>query len=143
MSHIEAPQATAHACLRAALVAGAADMRAHGLVALILALLLRLLDRTALAWDLLPEDAEYDEFDKYGPGYAPWQYAEGRHALIVPPMGRAPHAACIEAGLVPDWVLPCMPNRGMRPRARTTQEKPSPLGGQGWVRGSRAPPLPP
>ena len=103
MSHSPAPQATAHACLRAALRADAAGARlGAGLAALILTLLLRLLARTEAAWDMIPE--ETDEYD-----YPP-------HALIMPTMGRAPHAAAFEAGLVPDWIFTSR-NRGMRPAA--------------------------
>jgi hypothetical protein len=39
-------------------------------------------------------------------------------------MGRAPHAACIEAGLVPDRILPGIRNRGMRPAARRRPRAP-------------------
>ena len=130
MSPHPTPQAAADACLRAALVAGAAQPRAHGLVALILALILRLFVGTDAAWDLSPEDA-----DEYEDDYAPWRYAEGRHALILPPMGRAPHAACIEAGLVPDWILPGIRNRGMRPAATPARPRPR-------TRPVRAPPVP-
>jgi hypothetical protein len=103
MSHSPAPQATAHACLRAALRADAAPARARlgaGIAVLILTLLLRLLTRTEAAWDLSPE---YDHDEEYSP-----------HALIMPTMGRAPHAAAFEAGLVPDWIFTSR-NRGMRP----------------------------
>jgi hypothetical protein len=61
MSHSPAPQATAHACLRAALRADAAPARARlgaGLAALILTLLLRLLARTEAAWDIIPETTD-------------------------------------------------------------------------------------
>ncbi len=104
MSHSPAPQAAASACLRIALQGDAAVARARpgaGLAALILTLLLRLFARTEAAWDILPHDT--DDL-----GHPP-------HALIMSTMGRAPHAACIEAGLVPDWILPGMRNRGMRP----------------------------
>jgi len=97
-------QAIANACLRVALRADAAGARAHlgtGLAALILTLLLRLLARTDAAWDL-PPDHEDDSVP---------------HALIMPTMGRAPHAAAIEAGLVPDWILTGIRNHGMRPAA--------------------------
>jgi len=124
MSHFSAPQATADACLRAALRAGAVDARAHGLVALILALLLRLLGGAAATWDRFPEDDEYGDEVAQFPA---WRYAEGRHALVMPPMGRAPHAACIEAGLAPDWVLPGVINRGMRPSRVPVRSRPRAL----------------
>jgi hypothetical protein len=123
MSLSPAPQATAHACLRAALRADAAPARARpgaGLAALILTLLLRLLARTEAAWDLLP--VETDDFDH--PAYA----------LAMPTMGRAPHAAAFEAGLVPDWIFTSR-NRGMRPAALPLRPRPR-------ARPARAPPVP-
>jgi len=116
-----APQATAHACLRAALRADAADARlGAGIVALILTLLLRLLARTEAAWHILPEGN--DDLDATP------------HDLIMPTMGRAPHAACIEAGLVPDWILPGVRNRGMRPAAAPARLRLR-------ARAARAPPI--
>jgi hypothetical protein len=118
----------------------------RSLLALILALLLRLFARKQVAWSLLEDEALYDHETLYNPrehaetdfdGYA--FCGVDPYALHPRPVGRAPHAACIEAGLVPDWVLPCMPNRGMRPHARRTPKKPSPLGGEGWVRGPPTP----
>jgi hypothetical protein len=112
MPHSPAPPATAfaYAVPRVALRADAAGARARlgaGIAALILTLLLRLLARTEAAWDILPEDTDdLDDADDYE--YAP-------HALRMPTMGSAPHAASIEAGLVPDWVLAGVRNRGMRP----------------------------
>jgi hypothetical protein len=97
----------------AALAAVANARPGAGLVALILALLLRLLARTEPAW-LLPQDEEYEDehgFDAYAACGA------NPYALHPRPVGRAPHAACIEAGLVPDWILPGIRNRGMRPHA--------------------------
>jgi hypothetical protein len=121
MPHSPAPQATAHACLRAALRADAAGVRlGAGIAALILTLLLRLLARTEAAWDILPE--ETDDFD-----YPP-------HALAMPTMGRAPHAAAFEAGLVPDWIFTSR-NRGMRPATPPMRLPRRP-------RPARAPPLP-
>jgi hypothetical protein len=102
-----ASPATPRALLRAVLQAGAEALRARlgaAAQALLLALLLRLLARTDAAWDLEPE--EWDEADE-----------SPRAWIILPTMGRAPHAACIEAGLVPDWILPGIRNRGMRPLA--------------------------
>jgi hypothetical protein len=122
MPHLPAPHATARAITHLALQGDVVVARARhgaGLAALILTLLLRLFARTDAAWDLPPEhrtDAEYPP-----------------HALIMPTMGRAPHAAVIEAGLVPDWILPGIRNRGMRPSARPTRQRRRP-------RPARAPP---
>jgi hypothetical protein len=123
MSLSPAPQATAHACLRAALRADAASARARlgaGIAALILTLLLHLLARTEAAWDIIPE---YDHDEELPP-----------HALAMPTMGRAPHAAAFEAGLVPDWIFTSR-NRGMRPAARPLRLHPR-------ARPARAPPVP-
>ena len=86
------------------------------ILALILALLLRLLARIDPAW-LSPEDDEYEDeytFDAYAICGA------NPYALHPRPVGRAPHAACFEAGLVPDWILPGIRNRGMRALPRAT-----------------------
>ena len=91
---------------------------AGSLVALILALLLRILARTEAAW-FLPDDDE----DQYEEEYEFDAYAicgANPYALYPRPVGRAPHAACIEAGLVPDWILPGIRNRGMRALPRAT-----------------------
>ena len=117
------PRTPAHAVLHAALRGDVAHARPHfgtGLAALILTLLLRLLARTEAAWTL-PHD-ESDSFE-----HTP-------HALIMPPIGRAPHAAVIEAGLVPDWILPGIRNRGMRPAAIPARLRPR-------ARPARAPPV--
>jgi hypothetical protein len=101
MSHSPAPQATAYAVTRAALRAGVAVARTPvgaGIAALILTLLARLLARTEPAWDL-PEIHEAEA----EPTVPTWFV-----------MGRAPHAAAFEAGLVPDWIFTSR-NRGMRP----------------------------
>jgi hypothetical protein len=104
MPHSPIPPATAYAVLRAALRADAAGLRlGAGVVVLILALLVRLFGRTEAAWHPLPDDIEDVP-----------QYAS---RIVVPPVGRAPHAGTIEAGLVPDWILPGVRNRGMRPAA--------------------------
>ncbi len=130
MPHSPAPQATAfaYAVTRVALRADAAGLRASGagIAALILTLLLRLFARTEAAWDILPEDT--DDFDDAD------DYSYTAHALIMPTMGRAPHAASIEAGLVPDWVLAGVRNRGMRPAA-------APARLRRRARPARAPPL--
>lgn len=44
------------------------------------------------------------------PGVAP-------AGIVMPPCGRAPHAAAIERGLVPDWLLRFFPGLGLRPAA--------------------------
>ncbi len=130
MSHSPAPQATAfaYAVTRAVLQAGAATARAQfgaGIAAIILTLLAHLLARTEAAWDLSPEyDDEYEE-----------EYETRTFALRMPTMGRAPHADNVEAGLVPDWVLAGVRNRGMRP-AR------APARLRRRARSARAPPLP-
>ncbi len=112
---------TAAICLRTALTAGADVRLGAGLATLILALLVRLLGRTEAAWDLSPHDT--DDFDPSPTG------------ILMPAIGRAPHAACIEAGLVPDWILPGVRNRGMRPAGRPARLRPR-------ARPARAPPLP-
>jgi len=91
------------ASLRASLRADVADARlrfAAGLETLILLLLARLFARAEAAWHDSPDDID-DEAPIY--------------ALVTPTVGRAPHAAVVEAGLVPDWVLSGMRNRGLRP----------------------------
>ena len=94
-------KAREHTALRAN-----ADARlGAGLAALILALLARLFGRTDAAWDF---SVEYGHNDADGAAARP-------HAIIMPAIGRAPHAACVEADLVADWILPGIRNRGMRP----------------------------
>jgi len=129
MSVSPATPATAVACLRAALRADAAAARlrrAAGLEALILALLARLFLPRLSRWAETAGDHFFDDLDHAAP------YA---YALIMPAIGRAPHAACIEAGLVPDWILPGMRNRGMRPAAITLRLRRR-------ARPARAPPIP-
>ncbi len=92
--------------------------RAGGLAALILVLLARLFGRAEALWQDVP-----DEIEPFAP-----------RGIVVPAVGRAPHAACIEAGLVPDWILPGVRNRGMRPRAMSARHRRS-------ARPVRAPPL--
>jgi hypothetical protein len=137
MPHAPAPPL---ARTSAALSAVAVVRPGTGLVALILALLLRLFARKEVAWSLLEDEAPYDHEAVYNPrahaetdfdGYA--FCGVDPHALYLRPMGRAPHAACIEAGLVADWILPFMPNRGMRAGPRT---RPMPR----RTRPARAPP---
>jgi hypothetical protein len=124
MSVSPATPATAVACLRAALRVDAAAARlrlAVGLEALILALLARLFLRASTDSDRFPEHMEH--------------VAPGPYSILMPAIGRAPHAACIEAGLVPDWILPGMRNRGMRPTAITLRLRRR-------ARPARAPPIP-
>ena len=102
-----------------------ADARAQfgaGLAALILALLARLLGRAEAAWDLSPHlndeyEAEYDEDFVY----------------VVPFVGRALHAICVEAGLVPGWIFAGRPCRGMR-------SLPAPIPQVSRAQEARAPP---
>ena len=108
--HQDLPDASLHAALRAI----AAARPDASLAVLILTLLLRLLARMPAAWFLSPDDESEEAYgDEYD--FAPW-VAPGPSlcVLLARPMGRAPHAACIEAGLAPDWILPGMRNRGMR-----------------------------
>ena len=100
----------AAACLRAALRAGAENPRAGlgtGIAALILALLVRLFGRTEAAWFLSPNTPN---------DHAP-------HTITMPVYGRAPHAEFIETGRFPDWILPGIRNRGMRPSPRPVQPR--------------------
>jgi hypothetical protein len=85
------------------------------LVAIILALLLRILARTEAAWSLPEDDEEFDEYeDEHGfDAYA--LLGVNPYALHPRPVGRAPHAIWVEAGLVADWILAGIRNRGMRP----------------------------
>jgi hypothetical protein len=115
-----AAPATAVACLLAALRGDVVVARAwFGLGGLVLAVLVRLFARTEPAWPLSPNDLD---------GTLPRS-----RGIVMPAIGRAPHAACIEAGLVPDWILPGIRNRGMRPAA-------VPLRLRRRVRPARAPP---
>jgi hypothetical protein len=84
------------------------------LLAIILALLLRLLARADAAWFLPEDDEQYDEYeDEYGfDAYA--FLGANRYALYPRPVGSAPHAIWVEAGLVADWILAGVRNRGMR-----------------------------
>jgi hypothetical protein len=115
----------------------------RSLLALILALLLRLFARKQVAWSLLEDESLYHhvflydarenavtDFDAYAICGA------NPYALHPRPVGRAPHAACIEAGLVPDWILPAIRNRGMRALPRATPPRHHTLP-------ARAPPAPP
>jgi len=111
-----APRATACA------IAHAAPPRARrgaGIAALILTLLARLFARTEVAWNLPPNHADHQ--------------GSCSGALVMPAIGRAPHAAVIEAGLVPDWILPGIRNRGMSPAA-------APMRARRRARPARAPP---
>jgi hypothetical protein len=93
------------AALRTALgaVANARPQFGAGFAALILALLARLLGRAEAAWDLSPHlNDEYD--DEHDPDFV----------YVIPFVGRAIHAICVEAGLVPGWIFAGPPCRGMR-----------------------------
>ena len=109
--------ATAEAHQRTALAVAAELRLGAGLTALILALLVRLFGRTDAAWDFRPEYA-----NDHANHADACPYASG-----MPTIGRAPHAAFIEAGRVPDWILPGIRNRGMRPAARPTRLRPRAL----------------
>jgi hypothetical protein len=133
-----------HAARKA--VAGARP-ESRSLLALILALLLRLFARKDVAWSLLEDEALYDHEAVYNPrAHAETDFDAFAFCGVDPdalhprPLGRAPHAIWVEAGLVPDWILPGIRNRAMRPHARPMDKKPSPLGGEGWVRGPPPPP---
>jgi hypothetical protein len=110
--------APAFARTSAALAAVAAARPGAGLVALILALLLRILERTEAAW-YLPEDND----DEYEEEYELDAYAIcGAYPYALHPraVGSAPHAIWVEAGLVADWILAGIRNRGMRALPRAT-----------------------
>lgn len=122
MPNFRNPPATAFACLRASLRADVAVARvrlAAGLQVLILVLLARLIARAETAWHDSPDNIDDDT----------------SYALVTPTMGRAPHAAVVEAGLVPDWVLSGMRNRGLRPAAVPSRPRRR-------ARPARAPPAP-
>jgi hypothetical protein len=119
------------ASLHAALWAVADSRPGNGLVALILALLLRLLAHPEAAW-LLPQDEEYEKEDDY-PFDAYTLCGADPYALYPRAIGRAPHAIYVEAGLVADWILAGIRNRGMRPRRMTKAQR-------RHTRAARAPP---
>jgi hypothetical protein len=100
----------------AAISAVASARPGASLVALILALLLRILARTEAAW-FLPEDDEYEYEDEYEEdcGFDAYAFLGANpYALHPRPVGSAPHAIWVEAGLVADWILAGVRNRGMR-----------------------------
>ena len=105
---------TADARRRTALAVAAELRLGAGLTALILALLVRLFGRTDAAWDVLPEHA--------GDHTSACPYT-----IIIPAIGRAPHAFWIESGRFPDWILPGIRNRGMRPAAPPARQRPRAL----------------
>ena len=113
---------TTDASRRTALAVAAELRLGAGLTALILALLVRLFDRTDAAWDFLPEHAD----------------DHANHAITLPTIGRAPHAFWIESGRFPDWILPGIRNRGMRPAARPARLRPRALPAR--TLSARAPP---
>ncbi len=118
---------------RAALGAGAELCLGAGLAALILALLVRLFGRSDAAWHALPEHA----YDRANPAGA-CPYAIVKKAIVTSAIGRAPHAAWIESGRVPDWILPGIRNRGMRPAAPPARQRPRAL--RRRTMSARAPP---
>jgi hypothetical protein len=92
------------------------------LVAIILALLLRILSRTEAAWLLPEEDDQFEEYEDEH-GFDAYAYCGvNPYALHPRPVGSAPHAIWVEAGLVADWILAGVRNRGMRPRPMTTPQ---------------------
>jgi hypothetical protein len=110
---------TATAAASRTALGAVADARAQfgaGLAALILALLARLLGRAAAAWDLSPHI--YEEYeDEHGPDFV----------YVVPFVGRALHAICVEAGLVPGWVFAGRPRSGMRSTPNQAHTRTRPL----------------
>jgi hypothetical protein len=130
MPHAPAP----HLARTSAAFSAVAELRpGASLVAMLLALLLRLLARADAAWFLPEEDEDYDEYeDEYGfDAYA--FCGASRYALHPRPVGSAPHAIYVEAGLIGDWILAGVRNRGMRALSRAT---PAPR----LTRPARAPP---
>ena len=122
MPHAPAP----HLARTSAAVSAVAGARpgAGSLVALILALLLRLLARTEAAW-LFPQDDEYECDDEYEEEYGFDAYAvcgANPYALYPRPVGSAPHAIYVEAGLIADWILAGVRNRGMRALTMATPQ---------------------
>jgi hypothetical protein len=133
MPHAPAPPL---ARTSAAISAAANARPGAGLVAMILALLLRILARADAAWSL-PDDDEEDEAHEDEYGFDAYAFCGADpYALHPRPMGSAPHAIWVEAGLVADWILAGIRNRGMRPRAMTTPQTRHTLP-------VRAPPAPP
>jgi hypothetical protein len=137
MPRIPAP----HLARTSAAVSAVADLRpGAGLVAMILALLLRLLARADAAWFLPEEDDQFDEYeDEYG--FDAYAYCGADPCALHPrPVGSAPHAIYVEAGLIADWILAGVRNRGMRALPRAT---PAPgQTAQGLTAPARAPPRP-
>jgi hypothetical protein len=135
-----APAPAPHPARTSAALAAVAELRPGAeLLALILALLLRLLARCDAAW-ASPEDEDEEEYED-DCGFdrvlilAPLSRGPALAVLYWRPVGRAPHAAAVEHGLVADWILPGIRNRGMRtlprpappPRpARTPPPEPAP-----------------
>jgi hypothetical protein len=123
MPHAQA----SHLARTSAAFSAVADLRpGASLVAMLLALLLRLLARADAAW-FLPEDdeddEEYEDYDEYHGEYGFDAYAycgASRSALDPRPVGSAPHAIYVEAGLIADWILAGVRNRGMRALPRAT-----------------------
>jgi hypothetical protein len=98
------------------LVASGGSLVASGgsLVAMILVLLLRILARAEAAWFLPEEDDQYDEYEEDSAFDAYAVCGANPYALYPRPVGSAPHAIYVEAGLIADWILAGVRNRGMR-----------------------------
>jgi hypothetical protein len=124
MPHVTPNTAVA---VRTALGAGA-DARPHvgiALVALILGLLARLFRRADATWHHLPLDHDDAYTDPYAEDFV----------YVIPFVGRAIHAICVEAGLVPGWIFAGRPCRGMRALPSRTHTRTRALA-------ARAPPSP-
>ncbi len=106
----------------------AGDARPHvgiTLVALILGLLARLFRRADATWHHLPLDHDDTYTDPYAEDFV----------YVIPFVGRALHAICVEAGLVPGWIFAGRPCRGMRALPNRTHTRTRTLA-------ARAPPSP-
>ena len=123
MPHSPTPEAVAFRTAQGA-VANARPHVGIALVALILGLLARLFRRADATWHHLPhhDDAYTDP------------YAED-FVYVIPFVGRAIHAICVEAGLVPGWIFAGRPCRGMRALPNRTHTRTRTLA-------ARAPPSP-
>jgi hypothetical protein len=105
-----------------------ADARPHvgiALVALILGVLARLFRRADATWHHLPLDHDDAYTDPYAEDFV----------YVIPFVGRAIHAICVEAGLVPGWIFAGRPCRGMRALPSRTHTRTRALA-------ARAPPSP-
>ena len=112
MPHSPTPEAVAFRTALGA-VAGARPHGGTARVALILGLLARLFRRADATWHHLPHLTD-DHDDAYIDPYAE------DFVYVIPFVGRAIHAICVEAGLVPGWIFAGRPSRGMRSRPNRT-----------------------